>query len=140
MKAINIITHPVTLIICFLLVMVSGQHFGGFYLLYILLALPHGSVHSVLAVAGITILLFSNYKYKRQFSFKIEPLLNITGVLMLLFSLYLFFYNDKGHYNYGTFYQIVPIISLVGFVLMCVVFSINNLGKLFRQVDHNRHN
>jgi len=91
MKAINYITHSTVLIISFMLVLISGQQFGGFYLLYIMLALPHGGLHAILAVMGIAVLIFSNYKYKRQFSYLIEPLLNITGAALLFLSLFLFF-------------------------------------------------
>ena len=130
MKTIKIITHPLSLIISFLLILVSGEHVGAFYLLYILLALPHGSIHSLLAVVGIAILLFSNYKYKMDFKYLIEPLLNILGTTLLFLSVFLFFYNDKDHYNSSTFYQILPMISLVVFALLITSFLIKNLSKL----------
>ena len=130
MKTIKIISHPITLIICFSLVLISGEHLGGFYLLYILLGLPHAAIHSLLAVGGITILLFANYKYKREFSYLIEPILNITGVIFLSLSLILFFYNDKSQYNYSTFYQTIPQLSLVLFGIVIVSFLINNFLKL----------
>jgi len=130
MKAIKLITHPVTLIICFSLVLISGEHIGGFYLLYILLGLPHGAIHSVLALGGIAILLFSNYKYKRIFTFLIEPFLNITGVVLLSLSLFLFFYKDDQHYNYSTFNQTVPLITIAVFVLLIVSFFVSNVLKI----------
>ena len=127
MKALKYFSHPNVLIISFLLVLISGEHFGGFYLLYILLALPHGGIHAILATLGIIILIYSNYKYKREFSFLIEPILNITGAILLLFSLGLFFYNDKGQYNYGTFFQMIPLISLALFGLLSIGFLANNV-------------
>ncbi|MBC7886653.1 MAG: hypothetical protein H7Z13_02105 [Ferruginibacter sp.] len=133
MKLIKIISHPATLIICFLLVLISGQHLGGFYLLYILLGLPHGAVHSILGVMGVGILLFSHYKYKRAFIYMIEPLLNIAGVILLGLSLFLFFYNDRSQYNYSTFYETLPQISMVLFAFLIASFLVINLIKL-RQV------
>lgn len=50
MKMIKLFTHPVVIIIAFLLILINGEHLGGFYLLYILLGLPHGAVHSLLAI------------------------------------------------------------------------------------------
>lgn len=135
MKMIKLFTHPVVVIIAFLLILISGEHLGGFYLLYILLGLPHGAVHSLFAVVGIGLLLFSNYKYQQQFIFNIEPVLNIMGLIMLLLSLFLFFYNDKSHYNYGTFYQTIPIILLSVFALLVAGFLFNNFSKIkFRQM------
>ena len=53
MKMIKLFTHPVVIIIAFLLILISGEHLGGFYLLYILLGLSHGAVHSLLAIDGM---------------------------------------------------------------------------------------
>lgn len=130
MKAIKIITHPLTLIICFLFVLISGEHLGGFYLLYILLGLPHGATHSLLAVAGVAILLFSHYKYKREFQNWIEPCLNIIGVLLLGLSLFLFFFKDRNQYNHATFYQTVPQLILGLFAILIVSFLVSNLIRL----------
>ena len=133
MKAINTISHPLILIIAFSLILISGQHLGGVYLLYILLALPQGSIHAVLAVSGICILIFSNYKYKGSFTYLIEPLLNIAGVILLILSLFFFFQRDSRHYNDSTFYQLFPQVSLAVFVILAIIFLINNLVKI-RQV------
>ena len=135
MKMIKFFTHPVVIIIAFLLILISGEHLGGFYLLYIVLGLPHGAVHSLLAIVGIGLLLFSNYKYQQQFIFNIEPVLNIIAVIVLLLSLFLFFYNDKSHYNYSTFYQTIPIMLLSVFALLVAGFLFNNFSKIkFRQM------
>lgn len=132
---IKLFTHPVVIIIAFLLILISGEHLGGFYLLYILLGLPHGAVHSLLAIVGIGLLFFTNYKYQQQFIFNIEPVLNIMGGIMILLSLFLFFYNDKSHYNYGTFYQTIPVILLSIFSLSVAGFLFNNFSKIkFRQM------
>ena len=133
MKAINIISHPLILIIAFSLIIISGQHLGGVYLLYILLALPHAGIHAVLAVSGICILIFSNYKFKRSFTYLIEPLLNIGGVILLILSLFFFFLSDSSQYNDSTFYQLFPQISLAVFAILAIIFLINNLIKI-RQV------
>ena len=130
MKIIKIITHPLALIISFLLVIISGEHLGGFYLLYILLALPHGGIHSVLAVVGIIILLFNHYSLRDRLNLYTGIVLNFVGSLLLFLSLYYFFINDRHHYNYGTFYQTVPLITIVLFVLLLVSFCGANLYRL----------
>jgi hypothetical protein len=127
MKATKIITHPYLLIAIFLLIIVSGEHWGGFYLLYLLLALPHGGAHAICAVLGIAILLFSYHKYHRSRIYIIENLLNIIGALLLLLSLFLFFYNDKRGYNSGTFSQAVPLIVLGLFSLVALCFLADNI-------------
>ena len=90
MKLINIITHPVLVIIAFSVILVSGEHFGGLYLMYLLMALPHGGIHEVLALLGTGLILFSYAKYKRESQFFFKMVLNILGVFSLYTSLWLF--------------------------------------------------
>jgi len=123
----NIITHPYIVIISFFIIMISGQHLGGFYLLYLLLALPHGGVHSLLALFGIVLLLISYNKYKRKKIYLIESIINMVAIILLILSLFSFFYNDKEHYNFGTFYQIVPQITLVIFSIVALTFLLDNV-------------
>lgn len=126
MKLLTILTHPVLVICSFLLIMISGQHFGGFYMLYLLMALPHGGIHAILALLGMGLLLLAYAKYNRENKFLIEPLLNVLGVGCLFFSLNIFFIRSKG-YNNETFNQAVPLISLGLFLLL-------SLGFLFYSV------
>lgn len=129
MKTRKIITHPYLLTISFCFILISGQHLGGFYLMYILMALPHGGIHALLAIAGIVILLMSHNYFKREKKYVIEPILNIIGAACLVLSLFFFFYNDRQGYNYGTFEQLVPQITLALFGILTIGFIVNNLIK-----------
>jgi hypothetical protein len=82
---------------------------------------------------GTVFLVFSYHKYQRRKAYHIESILNIAGTFLLLFSLVLFFYNDKEHYNYGTFYQVVPQISLVLFGLITLAFLYNNIISIVKK-------
>lgn len=132
MKALKIISHPYTLIISFLMIIISGEHLGGFYALYLLLALFYGGIHSLLGVSGIVLLIIArNLKGRAQNSF--SNILNIGGGLFMVLSIIVFFYMDKDGYNYGTFHQTVPIISLVLFCLIALVFLVRNLVQSFNR-------
>lgn len=135
MALVKIITHPVTAIISFLIIIIIGQHLGGFYLFYILLGITDFRIHSVLALSGMTILLFIRFKYKGKFNYLVEPLSNIAGIILLNLSIFLFFYNDMEHYNYGTFYQTVPLITLIIFALLSITFLVNNLFRIFYRIN-----
>ena len=126
MKVIHILTHPIFVLALFSLVLISGDNFGGFYLLYVLLALPHGGIHAILAVAGATILLFSFLKFKGRSVYFIDPLLNILGVFCLYLSLWLFFVHSWD-FNSGTFRAAVPVGSLI-------LFGVVSLGFLVRSI------
>ena len=132
MKALKILTHPILLIISFLFVLISGEHLGGFYALYLLLALPHGGIHSLIALIGILVLVIGYNVYSRKPGL-VQNILNIIGALLLVLSLASFFFSDKEGYNYGTFYQIVPVISLSLFGLLTLLFLIKNLVQIFNK-------
>jgi TRAP-type uncharacterized transport system fused permease subunit len=128
MKVFKILSHPYTLIICFLMILISGEHLGGFYILYLLLALPHGAIHSILALAGIGVLLFTFYRFQRKKVHRAEILLNVLGLALLFLSIYLFFANDKQHYNFGTFEQVVPVSTLFFTGVIATLFLTDNLS------------
>jgi len=116
MKLLKLISHPVLVCITFSVILISGDHFGGVYLLYLLMALPHGGPHAVLAFIGAAVILITYGRYRRQSRYLVDPLLNILGVFLLYASLWVFFFRSWEE-NDGTFDQAVPIISLAVFAL-----------------------
>ena len=137
MKAIKIITHPVLLILSFLFILISGEHLGGFYLLYLLLALPHGGIHALVALVGILMLIFTYIKFNRENRYIIEAIINMAGAACLVVSLFLFFYNDRSGYNAGTFEQLMPQITLVLFGLLVIAFALFNIVRTFSRKPLN---
>ena len=127
MKAIQIITHPVTLIISFLFILISGEHLGGFYMLYLLLALPYGGLHAVLGFVGIITLIVTLNKTLQIKAHKNTLLLRLLGVLFLVASLLAFFMQKGGGYNYGTFSQLMPIITLIFFIFFASCLIVYNV-------------
>lgn len=119
MKLIKIIGHPVLVMSMFLLLLISGESFGGFYFIFLLLGLPHGVPHAILAFAGL-IAMFIGYKIYRKHFNPIKPLLYLIGNALMIFALVTFFEDSKG-YTYSTFHQAVPLISfsLFGLCVLC---------------------
>jgi hypothetical protein len=132
MKTIKFLFHPYTLVTGFLVIIISGEHLGGFYALYILLGLPHGALHSIIGVIGMLTLIITRQKYKDVKVYAVRYLANIVGVLLLFLSLFCFFYRDKSNYNVGTFYQTVPQIMLTFFSIISLGFIITNLNAAFK--------
>ena len=127
MKPFRVLSHPYTLIICFLLIIISGENWGGFYLLYILMALPFGALHALLAIAGIASLVIGYHGFQKKLS--VLKILNLVGVMFLLASLFYFFWADKHHYNYGTFQETVPLLTLIITAIIAVCFLIGTFLK-----------
>ena len=135
MRVFKILSHPYTLISCFLFMLISGQHLGGFYVLYLLLALPHGGIHSLLAVAGIGILLLNYHLLRGKQNKIVSKSLDVLGLILLVGSLLYFFLNDTQHYNWGTFDQGLPMftICLTSFIGLCFL-----VGILWNQSDQSK--
>ena len=139
MKLFKFISHPYLLIASFSAIMISGQHFGGFYLLYVLLALPHAAVHSLLALLGIVLLCVSYNRFSINKTNLMACLINLVANILLLLSLFFFFHNDVERYNYATFHQTIPQITLTIFFVISVVSFLDNLISVFRNRE-KKHN
>lgn len=139
MKLLRFITHPYTLIICFFAIMISGENFGGFYLLYLLMALPHFGSYAVLALLAV-ILLIVSFKRFRNENYRVGNALNIIGAFLLILSLFIFFWRDVQHYNYSTFYELVPQISLVVFGIVSIAFLYRNVAEILKGYSRNASN
>jgi hypothetical protein len=90
-KLLNIITHPNIVIISFFGILINGEGFGGFFLLYVLLGLPHGVIHALIALLGVVLLLVNYYKYKRKKKLIAQSLIEILAVILLMLSVFVFF-------------------------------------------------
>lgn len=121
MKLIKIISHPVVVSCIFLMVLISGEQFGGFYLIYLLLGLPHGALHAVLALVGILCMLLGYRVNLRQNNIA-KPLLYVSGDVIFIIALITFFKESKG-YNDATFHQTIPVITFV-LLGICIISNI----------------
>src|SRR5439155_27050777 len=137
--AFKIITHPLTVVISFIVIVISDEQFGGFYLLYLLMGLIHGAIHSVGGFLGIALLLFSNIKSKQWSRNIISACVNLSGVILLWLSLFLFFYNDKSNYNISTLYQLLPQILLLVFLSISICFFVHNVLLLLKYSKNNNY-
>ena len=125
MKWFRILSHPYTLIICFLLIMISGESFGGFYAMYILMALPFGGMHALLAVAGILVLIINHSLNTNRTGYRLA---SVSGLFLLIASLLYFFSADKQHYNWGSFEQVVPVITMILTAVISIFFLVGNFN------------
>ena len=134
MKWFRILSHPYTLIICFLLIMISGESFGGFYAMYILMGLPFGAIHALLAVAGILMLIVNHALKGKLFVYQLA---NILGCILLFASILYFFSADKQHYNWYTFHQAIPVFTLIVNAVVSVFFLTGNFIQHHKSIVHN---
>ncbi|MBA2499927.1 MAG: hypothetical protein H0V30_09400 [Chitinophagaceae bacterium] len=124
MKIIKVLGHPIVLIAIFLLLIIEGAHFGGFYLLYLLLAIPHGATYALLAIGGISLIVIVK-SFVPNKSNKIRAILYLLGLLIMNTSLVIFFSRDEKTGNMETFEGGVPLISFIIFGVFMLCFLVN---------------
>ncbi|MFT4155135.1 hypothetical protein [Parafilimonas sp.] len=128
-----IITHPLLIILLFCGIIISGEEMGGFYLLYILLGLPHFVIHSILGISGIFCLMLAYYIKKSK-----GYLFNIFGASCMCGSLIYFFIQPNASYNYGTFHETLPMITLCAFGALVTYFIISNSIQFIADLKKSR--
>jgi len=101
---------------------------GGFYLFYVLLGLPHFTLHSVLGITGILMLFISVVTHKKRLS----AVLNIAGLICLAGSLVRFFSQPGGSYNYQTFQSLWPYVMMLIFAVVAIIFVVWNIKVLMK--------
>lgn len=121
MKILRIITHPWIVISLYFIILITGKAIGGVYLLYLLMALPNGYIHSILGFLGPIMLLIAYYRINHHDI--LRKVISLLGIILMYSSLYYFFHNDRDHYNYGSF-------KTAAFWITFSIFSITALGLL----------
>ena len=129
MKIIKILGHPIVLVTIFLLLIIEGAHFGGFYLLYLLLAIPHGATYAIMAIAGIILIVIAK-GFITDNSNKLRAVLYLLGLLIMNASLLLFFSRNEKTGNLETFQGGVPLISFIIFGVIMLCFLVNIIMDL----------
>src|SRR4051812_13539959 len=124
--AFKILIHPVTICLLFCFLIISGEESAFFYIFLLLLGLPHGVLHSIFGIAGIGLLL-STISMKERNAFYI---IRLAGALCLILSLIRFFTQPGASYNYNTLRESVPLILLILFSLLLLLFVLNQLYML----------
>src|SRR5215217_4102420 len=97
MKLLSVISHPYALVASFFLIIIGGQQIDQFYLQYLLAGLPSGAWHSIAGVTGISLILFSHLRFGDKDRLEIH-FANLLGVILLVLSLFFFFYLDRESY------------------------------------------
>jgi hypothetical protein len=102
---------------------ISGESMGGFYIIYVLLGLLHGVLHSLLGFYGILALVIGFHLSLKR-NVYIKQVLCVMGVFLMAASVFFFFRKDTAHYNWGTFDQGLPMFTLVFTGIIAILFLI----------------
>jgi len=133
MKVIKILGHPVMFLSLSMLLIIEGEHFGGFYLLYLLFGLTYGAAFSLLFVSGaLTLTIYLNIKKWKTLPLKF--LTKLVGFVLVLASIYIFFASSTID-QHTTFTDTIPVLSFCFFGISCLCFIANMVAVLFKRSD-----
>ena len=130
MKLVRLFGHPIVLIIIYLLLIIEGDNFGGFFVLYLILSLPHGALYAVLAALGIASLIVA-FNFKNNFRNWITAILYLFGYILMIVSLLVFF--AKGN-KWESFTLGIPLMSFILFGLTSLFFLFNSITIILRDI------
>src|SRR5690349_18902986 len=127
-KITSILLHPLFIALLFCVLIISGESNAAFYLSIILLGLPYGAIHAIVGVVGIALMVIAMALPKKY----IAGIVSLLGALCLFFSLFRFFTQPGGSYNYNTFREAVPFILIILFCVLNTLFIIKHLQILLK--------
>lgn len=136
MKWIKYIGHPVLAMSVYLLLLIEGAHFGGFFLLYLLMSLSVGSLYAIIAFVGL-LLLFIGYKVYRKNLHPIKPILYVSGLVFMITALFIFFEKKE---RLETFELAIPTLTFIIFGIVSICFLINTFLLLRESIHHRDEN
>ena len=119
MKWSNIITYPIIQVFSFCIILISGPYFGGPYGFYLYHAVQEGLAFAITGLLGIVLCLLSLVIYKTA--------LQLTGTLLMLLSLAIYFWPPHWHNSSGTFQEPVPLLTLLLFLIISALFIIKTV-------------
>jgi hypothetical protein len=122
MKWNNIITHPITQVFSFCIIIISGSYFGGPYIFFLYHAAQEGIAFAITGLLGITLCLASLVIYKSA--------LQLAGTLMMVLSLVIFFWSPRWHNSSGTFSEPLPLATVMLFLFISVLFIVSLSNKV----------
>jgi CHASE2 domain-containing sensor protein len=108
MKFINVISHPLIQILSFVIILISGESFGGPFGVYLYHAGKEGISFALIGLLGIALCFISLFFYRHW--------LQLGGAALMVLSLVCFFVQPQGSYNYGTFKEVVPLLTILLFL------------------------
>lgn len=117
MQKINPATLRLLVSVSYCCIMISGMHIGGPWIAYLLITLftaafyPLSFAYAILGIGGLVIYLIRTYNFLGG-----AWLQRLIGLGAMWLSLIVFFMSEGGAYNYSTFQETVPLISLGLFV------------------------
>lgn len=124
MKFTHILSHPIIQIASFCIILINGPYFGAPYAFYLYHAVQEGYAFAVVGVLAIIITLASAFVYRAA--------LQLTGTLLMLISLAIYFIPPNGKNSYDGFIQVVPLITMILFVIITVMVFQNNFSRVFK--------
>lgn len=115
-------------ILSFLLLLLTGEAFGGPYILFYYYGIFSGILYSALSLLGLILLTTAGF-FNRNKVFG-RSVSVIAGTLLLVISIINFLSRERLHQQSSITGQIIPMVALVLFGLSALVSIYINLSQL----------
>jgi hypothetical protein len=100
----KIIASPVTLVVCFSIILVGSPYFGGPYLFFVIGSLSEGLAYGIIGIGGILITLSALYFRNMK--------IRLLGNCLMILSLAIYFSEAPSDNLAITFFDIIPLITI----------------------------
>jgi hypothetical protein len=118
--------NPIWIIISYCCIIICGQKLCGLWFLSILYGLffLESLFCSIPAITGILLIGIEVVNPKKQSKKR-----RYLGIVLMYMGLTLYFLRDEASYNYNTFTEIEPLLSLLFFIITSILFFIATYQK-----------
>lgn len=126
MKLIQILTNPLVQVISFCIILVGSPEFGGPFGFFIFHAAQEGYAFAIIGAIAI-VLTLAPFIMTR-----ISSYLQISGSLLMVISFLLYIFSSTHFRNVSTFHEIIPLATLLIFVIVIILVLQKNIAQLKR--------
>lgn len=115
MKYLQILSHSVTQVISFCMVLVGSPYFGGPFGFFIYHSALEGYAYGVIGILAVVATLMAVFVKNKLGSY-----IQFGGLLLMVLSLGIFFFSSQHFINANTFHEALPLLTLLLFLVVVV--------------------
>ena len=125
MKYLQILSHPVSQVISFCMVLVGSPYFGGPFGFFIYHSALEGFAYGLIGILAVVVTLTAVFVKNKLGSY-----IQFGGLLLMLISMGIFFFSSQHFINADTFSQALPLLTLLLFLIVIILVIRNTILQL----------
>lgn len=134
MLLFKIITHPAVVLASIGIVVIAGEASAGIFLQFFVMNLLTMNLFAVVCAIGLVILFFSFMIVGKQ-NMLSHSIMNVSGILLIMLSVYLFFYWLPWENSYQSFTTFIPLCTVILAGICSTAFLARNIVAMFKRTS-----